>query len=361
MSEKTIRIGVIGVGAIATGTHIPGIKRSDGGMLSAICDIDTRKLQSAAKAYEIDEKHCFTDYRQLISCPDVDAVDICTPNDMHVEIALAAVNAGKPFSVEKPLSINAPSAVSLDRSVAERGIPSMICFSYRYRPAAVYLRDLIAGGKFGKIRHIYTRYLQAWGNPKNDCPCVWRFKADKSGSGALGDLGSHMIDLVRFITGEEYSEFQAKNGTFTALRKKLDSDSGEMDNVDVDDFSHFFAATTNGIAASFEISRNCFGRGNYQRMEVYGDGGAAVYEQEQDATLSLCIEPDQFRNNRFDRVPIPEKYLGINQMQAFVDMIRGNRIPSCAAVKDGFINQVYLDAVLESAKTGRPAYPALSV
>jgi len=353
MKKKIIRMGVIGVGNIARGSHIPGIQRSADAVLTAVCDIDPAKLASAAEAYKIDAAHCFSKYEDLLSCPDVDAVSICTPNNVHVPIALAAVKHRKPFAVEKPLSVDVKSAKKLDEAVKASGIPAMICFSYRFRGAACYAKDLIAQGKLGKLRHVYTRYMQSWGNPPRNCPRVWRFNAAVTGTGALGDLGSHMLDLVRFMTGEDYVGFVAQNGTFVNERRSPDpAKNGILEPVDVDDFSHYFAMTTGGIATSFEISRFCFGRGNCQRIEIYGDTGAVVYELEREDSLSVCLDQDQVRNNRFDRVPIPDKYRH-DQMQTFINLVNGKKRHPAATVEDGYRNQIYLAAVQKASDTGR--------
>lgn len=353
MARKVIRMGVIGLGGIAKGSHIPGIKRSPDAKLVAICDIVPQKLADAAKEYGIDPEHCFLNYEDLLKCPDVDAVSICTPNDVHVPIALKAVKYNKPFAVEKPLTLDNKSAKRLHDAVKASGLANMVCFSYRFRGAARYAKDLIAEGKLGQLRHVYTRYVQAWGNPEKNCPRVWRFDSKVTGSGALGDLGSHMLDLVRFMTGEDYVEFVAQNGTFVHQRKSPDPDKkGTMEPVDVDDYSHYFATTASGVGASFEISRNCFGRGNFQRIEMYGDKGAMVYELEREDSLCVCFEKDQEENCRFDRVPIPVKYRA-DQMQIFIDIVKGHKRNGGASVEDGYINQLDLDAVLRSAKSGR--------
>ena len=352
MAKKKSRMGVVGTGGIARGSHIPGIQRSPDAELVALCDIVPEKLKSAAETYSIEDAYCFKNYRDLIKCPDVDAITICTPNDSHVPIALEAVAHNKPFAVEKPISTNARSAKKLADAVAAASLPSMICFSYRFRSSAMYAKDFVSSGKLGKLRHVYTRYTQAWANPENNTPLVWRFNEKMSGSGALGDLGSHMLDLVRFIIDEEYIDFTAMNGTFTRERSVINGKPGETGVVDVDDYSHFFATTSGGIATSFEISRNCTGRGNYQRIEIYGDKGAIVYEAEHEDSLSVCLEPDQLNRKRFDRIPIPVKYKA-DQMQTFFNMVKGRKSFPGATIADGYMNQVYLDAVKRSAKSGK--------
>ena len=239
-----IRIGSVGIGSISRGVHLPGIDRSPDLRLTAVCDIDPEALRYARETYGIDEAHCFTDYRDLIRCPDVDAVDISTPNCVHYEIALAAAEAGKPYAVEKPITMTAAEADRLAAVTKEKGVQSMVCFSYRFKAAARYARDLVERGMIGDIYHVDMQYYQAWGLPHCNTPLVWRFEKQYTGSGALGDLGSHALDLVRFVTGKEYRRVVSHAGTFVHEREKLDG-SG-MGKVDVDDFANYFAEMDGG-------------------------------------------------------------------------------------------------------------------
>lgn len=239
-----IRVGSVGIGGISRHVHLPGIERSPDLKLVAVCDIDPEALRYAQEKYGIDEAHCFTDYHDLINCPDVDAVDISTPNDVHYEVALAAAEAGKPYAVEKPIVMTGEQADHLAQVTKERGVKSMVCFSYRFKASARYAKDLIERGLIGDIYHVDMQYYQAWGLPMCNTPLVWRFEQKHTGSGALGDLGSHALDLVRFVTGKEYKRLISHTGTFVHEREKLDS-SG-MGKVDVDDFSNYFAEMDGG-------------------------------------------------------------------------------------------------------------------
>ena len=144
MEKKINRIGSVGLGSIWNGVHAPGIQRSPNLELVAICDIDEEKLQAAGEKYGIPPERRFTDYHALINCPDVEAVDICTSNDAHFEIAMAAVEAGKPYDLEKPITMTAEQADTLAKATEEKGLKNMVCFSYRFKAAARYARDLIA-------------------------------------------------------------------------------------------------------------------------------------------------------------------------------------------------------------------------
>lgn len=354
MSEKKVfRVGSIGLGGIWSGVHAPGIERSSDLKLVALCDIDEEKLRAAGERYGIDEAHCFTDYRDLISCPDVDAVDICTPNDVHFEIAMAAVEAGKPFDLEKPITMTAEQADILAAAAKEKGIPNMVCFSYRFKPAARYLRDLIQKGKLGKLYHVNMEYSQAWGLPRADCALVWRFEKSRAASGALGDLGCHALDLARFITGKDYLRVVGHAGTYTHERRLLNGEG--CGPVDVDDFCNYMADMNDGVSATFQITRFAFGRGNYQRMEVYGSEGAAIYKLDAapgaEDELEVCSGDILGDSNLFTKVPVPAQYK-CDQMQSFADILNGCEDGLAATLEDGQLNQHVVDAVLASAEAG---------
>ena len=354
MEKKVIRIGSVGLGGIWTGVHEPGIRRSPDLELVAICDIDEEKLKAAGEKYGIDEAHRFVDYHDLINCPDVDAVDICTSNDAHFEIGMAAVEAGKPYDIEKPITMTAEEADILANATKEKGIKNMVCFSYRFKAAARYAKDLIAQGKIGKVYHVDMQYFQAWGLPRVDCPLAWRFIKNRTGSGALGDLGCHALDLVRFVLGKEYTNIVGHTGTYVKERK-LEKGEG-VGQVDVDDFCNYMADMEDGISASFQITRFGFGRGNYQRMEIYGSEGAIVYSL--DATpgledeIEVCSGDINADAHVFSKLPIPQQYYS-DQMQSFADILNGVGDGMPATIFDGQANQHVVDTFLESAEAGK--------
>lgn len=348
-----IRVGEVGLGGISTGVHLPGIDRSPDLELTAICDIDEAALKACQEKYGIDDAHCFRSYQDLIACPDVDAVDIATPNDVHFEIAKAAIEAGKPYSLEKPITMNSAQADELARLTKEKGLRNMICFSYRFKAAARYARDLVARGLLGEIYHVDMQYFQAWGLPDKNTPLVWRFVKERTGSGALGDLGCHGLDLVRFVTGREYTKVVGHAGTYVGERAR--EDGGGSGKVDVDDFCNYMTEMEGGISTSFQITRFAFGRGNYQRMEIYGSRGALVYMLDQTPDtdeLQVCFGAACEETHTFTPVPIPNQYKA-DQMQSFADIIlgRGDGLP--ATIADGQKNQHVVDAILASCEQGK--------
>lgn len=349
----SINIGVIGLGVIATHVHLPGIEKSSDLTLTALCDIDRERLKEKGDKYGIPEELRFTDYRDLIKCEKVQAVDICTPNDCHFHMAMEAVAAGKHYAVEKPVTMNAKEAEELKDATQKAGVKSMVCFSYRFKSAARYARELVQSHALGQIYHVDMQYFQSWGRREADVPLVWRYQKQRCGSGALGDLGCHALDLVRFVTGREYVKVVSDADTFVKERR-LEDASG-MGISDVDDYCHYLARMEDNIAASFQITRLGYGRGNYQRMEVYGERGALLYQL--DAVpgadeLEICIGQPMGSLNVFLKVPVPEHYKA-DQMQSFADLMLHRDDGLSATIRDGFMNQRAVDAVIRSFEEQR--------
>lgn len=219
--------------------------------------------------------------------------------------------------------------------------------------AARYAKDLIAQGKIGRVYHVNMQYFQAWGLPRANCPLVWRYVKSRTGTGALGDLGSHALDLVRFVTNKEYTRVVGHTGTYVHERPLLDGEG--VGKVDVDDFSNYMADMEDEISVSFQITRFAYGRGNYQRMEIYGSEGAIVYSL--DATpagideIEVCSGDINADAHVFNHLPIPQQYFS-DQMQSFADIVNGTGDGLAANIKDGQANQHLLDAIVESAEKG---------
>lgn len=348
-----VKVGSIGIGGISRGVHIPGIMKSPDLELAAVCDINPEALKRAKDDYGIDDAHCFTDYRDLIACPDIEAIDISTPNFYHYEIAKAAIDARKPFCLEKPVTMTAAQADELKELAEKHGVKNMVCFSYRFKTSARYMRHLVRTGIVGDVYHVYMQYLQAGALPVSDSPLVWRYDKALAGTGALGDLGCHAIDLVSFVTGKKYEKFVAHADTYIHERRKLDG-SG-MGKVEVDDYSHFLGEMEGGTSVAFMITRMAYGRGNYQRVEVYGSRGGIVYSL--DVTpgvdeIEVCLEPIGKESRVYTKIPVQNRFAA-DQMQAFADIIAGKGDGLSATIEDGATVQHYLQAIEDSAKENR--------
>src|SRR5690349_8546691 len=184
----------------------------------AVCGRDTTKVGAAAARLGWDE--AVTDWRELVARPDIDLIDICTPGDSHAEIAIAALAAGKHVLCEKPLAntvAEAEAMAAAAKEAAARGVRSMVAFNYRRVPAVALARRFVEEGRIGEIRHVRAQYLQDW-IVDPEFPLVWRLQKDKAGSGALGDIGAHIIDTAQFIVGRSLTGVSALTETFVKER-----------------------------------------------------------------------------------------------------------------------------------------------
>ena len=348
-----MRVGVIGAGAIATLRHMPAFRRcQDEGTAELVAVADPMPGAAAAAGARFGVPGVYADYQELLA-HGVDAVSICTPNLYHEPITLAALDAGKHVLCEKPIAMNADGARRMYDRAREIGAITAVNFRYRFIPAAWFARDLIAGGELGEIYHIYAHYFNgSLADPAT--PIAWRQARAESGSGALGDLASHIIDLCRYWVGE-IASVQGHLRTFTTERP---TPGGGTSTVDVDDASTSILRFASGGEAVINASRNGFGHNNYQRIEVYGSKGSLIYEIEKadigGTELRLCLGAGQARYNAFATVPVPVIYLAGNPERAMTDFIAAIRsnTPMSPDFADGLRCQEVLDAVELSAKEG---------
>jgi predicted dehydrogenase len=317
-----------------------------------------------------------TDWRRLIEREDIDVIDIGTPNNTHVEIAIAAAEAGKHIICEKPLAINTQQALNMLKAVQKAGVIHMVSYNYRFVPAIQYAKKLIQDGMLGEIYHFRAQYLQDWIMDPG-FPLVWRLRKDICGSGSLGDLMAHSIDLARFLVGE-IKEVTGMMETFIKKRPLGEmsgglsaSISGEsFADVDVDDAVAAMARFENGAVGVFEATR--FGKGNRNgnRLEINGSKGSIRWDMENMNTLQLYLEEDTQGMQGFRSInctesvhPYGEAYwpaghiIGyehtfINLMHDFMKGILTNTNPN-PNFEDGYRNQVILDAIEKSASAGK--------
>ncbi|NHC14425.1 Gfo/Idh/MocA family protein [Motilibacter deserti] len=230
-----------------------------------------------------------TDWRALVARDDVGLVDIVTPGDSHAEIAIAALEAGKHVLCEKPLANTVAEAEAMTAAAeraAERGVRAMVGFSYRRVPAITFARDLVQSGRLGTIHHVRAQYLQDW-IVDPEFPLVWRLQKEHAGSGSLGDLGAHIIDMAQFITGDRITGVSGLTETFVKERPLPTASSGlsasgssERGQVTVDDAALFLARFGGGAVGSFEATRFASGRKNAMRIEINGSAGSIAFDFE---------------------------------------------------------------------------------
>lgn len=342
------RIGIIGVGGIANGRHIRELLTCENACITAICDIDEKRLKETGDKLSLDEAHRFRDYHDLIACPDVDAVEICTPNYLHVPMALDVVKAGKKLNVEKPLALSTQEAQKLSDALDQAHQDAMMCFSYRFMPAVRYAKHLMDQGVLGQILGVEVEYLKdsaLWPDRKLE----WRFVKEYAGTGVLGDLGVHLIDMTRLLVGD-FDAVVSRLGTVIKQRPKLDG-SG-MGEVETDDYCSFLAAMKGGFNAVFNITRAAKGHRNTIKFEIYGMNGSLSFNLNNPKVLGIGCEalfPDE---PNVHEVPVPEEFAAC-QEQTFVDFVLGKKGDLFPTVKDGVACQKILDALELSAAEKR--------
>ncbi|MFG1870413.1 Gfo/Idh/MocA family protein [Micromonospora arborensis] len=347
--------------------------------MALICGRDTAKVADAADRLGWDAYT--TDWRDLINRDDIDVVDICTPGDSHAEIALAALAAGKHVLCEKPLANTVAEARAMTAAAdAARatGVRSMCGFNYRRVPAVTMMRQMVADGRLGVIRHVRAVYLQDWiVDPQ--FPLVWRLQKDRAGSGALGDIGAHIIDLTQFVTGQRISGVSAVTETFvkerplpaesSGLAASVDGDAAPTGPVTVDDAAVFVARLDGGALATYEASRFATGRKNALRVEINGSLGTVVFDLERLNELEFYDATRPAVEQGFNRILVTEgehpymsawwppghiigyEHSFTHEMRDFIEAVATGVDPT-PSFADALQVQLVLDAVTRSAELG---------
>ncbi|WP_237536383.1 Gfo/Idh/MocA family oxidoreductase [Streptomyces sp. SID5785] len=282
--------------------------------LAAVCGRDGAAVRAAAD--RLGWAAAETDWRALIARDDVDVVDICTPGDSHAEIAVAALEAGKHVLCEKPLANSVEEAEAMTeaaRAAAGRGQISMTGFNYRRVPAMALARRMIAEGRLGTLRHVRVSYLQDWlVDPA--FPLTWRLQKAHAGSGALGDLGAHAVDLAQYLAGEPVAGVSALTETFVKERPLQDgastgltaTGSAAVGQVTVDDAAVFTGRFASGALASFEATRFATGRKNALRIELNGEKGSLAFDLERLNELYFHDQTEPAAGAGFRRILVTE-------------------------------------------------------
>ncbi|GAA3714722.1 Gfo/Idh/MocA family oxidoreductase [Streptomyces tremellae] len=282
--------------------------------LAAVCGRDPAAVRDAAA--RLGWAAAETDWRVLIARDDIDLVDVCTPGDSHAEIAIAALEAGKHVLCEKPLANSVAEAEQMVRAAEAaraRGQLAMVGFNYRRVPAVAHARTLIEQGRLGTLRHVRVTYLQDWlADP--DFPLTWRLRREYAGSGALGDLGAHIVDLVQYLAGEPIAGVSALSETFVKERPVptgpsqglSGSGGGALGPVTVDDAALFTGRLASGALASFEATRFAAGRKNALKLELNGSEGSLAFDLERLNELSFHDHTERAVSAGFRRILVTE-------------------------------------------------------
>ena len=333
--------------------------------LKVICGRTRAKVEEAAREYGWDE--AATDWQEVIARKDIDIVDISTPGDLHAPIAIAAARAGKVVLCEKPLANTVADADRMLAAVEKAGVTHMVCHNYRRVPAVMLAAQIISSGQLGDIRHFRGTYLQDWiTDPK--FPLVWRLDRKKAGSGALGDIGAHVVDLARFLVGD-ITEVAGDLRTFVSKRP-LPGAPGRRGKVTVDDAATALVRFASGAMGTIEATRMAPGRKNFNRFEVNGSDGSLVFNLERMNELEVYFESDRRGLRGFRTILATEaghpfikawwppghiigyEHTFTHTVYDLLEAIADGRVPS-PSFEDGVRNQRVLGAIERAASTRR--------
>ena len=371
---KPIRVAMIGYGFMGR-AHSNAYKRLNDfftlehrPVLQVVCARDAAKAQAFATNWGYQRVE--TNWRQAVESPDVDLVDICTPNDTHQEIAIAAAKAGKMVVCEKPLARTTAEALPMVEAVEQARVPNMVWFNYRRVPAISLAKQLIAEGRVGRVYHFRANFLQDW-TISPDVPqggaALWRLDAQAAGSGVTGDLLAHNIDTAMWLNGA-ITRVVARTETF--VKQRLHQLTGQVEPVGIDDACLFIAEFANGSLGLFESTRYARGHKARKTFEINGAEGSLGFNLEEMEYLDYFEYGPDSHVRGWRRIHttngehpymghywVPGLVIGYEHtfLNALADFVRG--LETGNSVQPDFRNalqtQKVCDAVLESARAGQ--------
>jgi predicted dehydrogenase len=370
---KPLNIGMIGYGFMGK-AHSNGYRRVNNffnlayqPVLKAVCARSADKVKAFADTWGYDSIE--TDWRKLVERKDIDAIDICTPNNTHAEIALAAARAGKMILCEKPLAMNGPEGLKMVEAVQKAKVPNMVWYNYRRVPAVTLAKNLIDSGKLGKIFHYRANFLQDW-TISADLPqggtALWRLDVAAAGSGVSGDLLAHCIDTAVWLNGG-ITSLSAMTETFIKERKH--NLTGKVEKVGIDDACTFMCRFGNGSLGLFESTRYARGHKALYTFEINGEHASIQWDLHDLHRLQYFDHRDQgiVRGWRSIHVTdgdhpymshwwVPGLQIGyehtfVHQVADFLENLAKGQ-PTQPDFESAYETQLILDAILESAKKG---------
>ncbi|MGC8829485.1 MAG: Gfo/Idh/MocA family protein [Verrucomicrobiia bacterium] len=371
---KKLNIGMLGCGFMGR-AHSNAFRKVNNffdleyqPVLKAVYSLHEEKAKAFAEKWGYESIE--TDWRKLIQRDDIDLVDICLPNNLHKEIAIAAAKAGKMIICEKPLAMNGKEGEQMVKAVEKAGVPNLVSYNYRRIPAVTLAKQLIDEGRLGRIFHYRAKFLQDWTISK-DLPqggnALWRLDVKVAGSGVTGDLLAHCIDTALWLNGE-IDEVCAMTETFIKERKH--TLTGKVEKVGIDDACAFLARFSNGSLATFESTRYARGHKALYTFEINGEHASIFWDLHDSHRLQYFDHRDQgiVRGWRSIHVTdgdhpymnhwwVPGLTIGyehsfVHQVADFIEGISKGK-PAGPTFKDALATQYVCDAVLQSAQTGK--------
>jgi predicted dehydrogenase len=373
--KKQLRIGLIGTGFMGR-THSNGYNRVPNffpeleytPVLKAVCSRDAVKVQAFADQWGYESIE--TDWRKLIARDDIDAVDICTPNDTHAEIAIAAAKAGKMILCEKPLSRNLKEGEAMVKAIEKAGVASTVWYNYRRLPAVTLAKQIVDSGKLGKIYHYRANFLQDW-TISADLPQggtgLWRMDVEAAGSGVTGDLLAHCIDTAMWLNGA-ITDVSAVTETF--VKERMHQLTGKVQPVGIDDACIFHCHFANGSLGLFESTRYARGHKALYTFEINGadasirwdlhDLNRMEYFDHRDESIVrgwrsiLVTDGDQPYMNKWwvGGLGIGYEHSFVHQVADFLKSLETGE-PCSPTFKEALQTQKVCEAVIDSANSRR--------
>jgi predicted dehydrogenase len=374
MSKKPLNIGLVGYGFMGR-THAHAYHNAANffdvplqPILKAACGRDAAKLKAYADNWGFESTE--TNWKKLVERKDIDAIDICTPNDSHAEIAIAAAKAGKMVLCEKPLALNGPQGEKMVAAIEAAGVPNTVWYNYRRVPAVTLAKQIIDSGKLGKIFHYRANFLQDW-TISADLPQggagLWRLDAKAAGSGVTGDLLAHCIDTAVWLNGS-MKDVSAMTETFIKERKH--TLTGKVEKVKIDDACTFMGHFKNGSLALFESTRYARGHKALYTLEINGENASIRWDLHDLHRLQYFDHSDEGIVRGWRSVHVTDSDqpymknwwvpgLQIGYAETFTHQVAdflkaaGEGKPCPPTFRDALETQYICDAVLESAKKGK--------
>lgn len=372
MSKKPLNIGMIGYGFMGRAHSNAYVQVNNffdlkyRTVLKAACARDAVKAKAFADQWGYESIE--TDWRKLLERKDIDAVDICVPNNLHCEIACAAAAAGKMILCEKPLALNAAEGRKMVEAVEKAGVANTVWYNYRRIPAVSLAKQLIDEGKLGKIFHYRAKFLQDW-TISPELPQggngLWRLDAAAAGSGVSGDLLAHCIDTALWLNGRMTS-LSALTETF--IKQRTHTLTGKVQEVTIDDACTFMGKFENGALANFESTRYARGHKAQYTFEINGEKASIYWDLHDLHRLQYFDHRDEGKLRGWRSIHVTDgdhPYMGkwwvpglavgydssfVHQVADFIEGISGGK--SCSPTfRDSMETQLILDAILESAKS----------
>ncbi len=362
MKREQLRVGIIGLGGIAKNYHIPSYQRSENVKIAAVCDISEAALEQVQDRYKI--ANCYLDHHNMLQKETLDIVSICTTNDMHYPIAMEAMRQGIDIFCEKPLALTYAQAKKMYQTAQDRGIKTGVNFSHRRTPAAQLANEIVGSGMLGDIYYVAAVYA-AGSTEYAERPWTWRNDKSRAEFGGLGDMGSHIIDMVLWWLGCDVEAVAANMRTF--VPKRTSAQTGETMAVTTEDQGMLLLNYSNGAMGYVCGSYTFTGRGFDQRVEIYGSDGGLMYDQQHPYELQVHLPSEMLeeyavlreggtRDHPYTTILVPERLQGIGddgpgkRRTVLMDYLHAYRSEEPFEFSPGFYEGMKVQEILEASR-----------